>query len=63
MVPGRAAAEEAHGAAVDRSFGIEGRRPLHLAAEAKLGVLVGARDAGFRFAQACQDFLGVVADG
>ena len=43
MVPGRAAAEEAHGAAVDHLVGIERRRAVHLAAEAELGVFVGAR--------------------
>jgi hypothetical protein len=36
---------------------------VHLAAEAELGVFVGARDAGLRLAQARQHFLGVVADG
>ena len=33
---------EAHGAAVDHLVGIERRRAVHLAAEAELGVLVGA---------------------
>ena len=41
---------------------IERRRAVHLAAEAELGVFVGARDAGLRLAQARQHFLGVVAD-
>ena len=62
MVPGGAAAEEAHGAAVDRFARIERRRAVHLAAEAELGVLVGAHDAGLGLAQARQHFLGVVAD-
>src|SRR6185437_15627993 len=38
-------------------------RAVHLAAEAELGVLVGARDARLRFAQARQHFLRTVADG
>ena len=63
MVPGGAAAEETHGAAVDRFFGIERGRAVHLAAEAELGVFVGAHDAGLRLAQARQHLLGVVADG
>ena len=36
---------------------------MHLAAEAELGVFVGARDAGLGLAQVRQNFLGVVADG
>ena len=43
VVPGGAAAEEAHGAAVDATCRIERRRAVHLAAEAELGVFVGAR--------------------
>ena len=63
MVPGGAAAEKAHGAAVDRLAGIEGGRAVHLGAEAELGIFVGAHDARFRFAQRSQHFLRVVADG
>ena len=63
MVPGRAAAEEAHGAPVDGVAGFERRRAVHLAAKAELGIFVGAGDAGLRLAQARQNFLGVVADG
>ena len=62
MVPGRAAAEEAHGAAIDRLFRIERGRAVHLTAKAELGVFVGARNAGLGLAQARQNFLGVVAD-
>jgi hypothetical protein len=40
VIPGRAAAEEAHRAAVDHLGRIERRRALHLAAEAELGVFV-----------------------
>ena len=50
-------------AAVDRFGGVEGRCAVHLAAEAELGVFVGARNAGLRLAQARQHLLGVVADG
>ena len=63
VIPGGAAAEKAHGAAIDRFAGIERRRAVHLAAKAKLGIFVGAHDAGFRFAQRRQHFLRVVADG
>ena len=63
VVPGGAAAEKAHGAAIDRFARVERRRAVHLGAEAKLGIFVGAHDAGPRFAQRGQDFLGVVADG
>ena len=62
VVPGRAAAEEAHGAAIDRLFRIEGGRAVHLAAKAELGIFVGAGNAGPGLAQARQNFLGVVAD-
>ena len=62
VVPGGAAAEEAHGAAVDRLGRIERRRAVHLAAEAELGVFVGLHDAGLGLAQARQHFLRVVAD-
>ena len=63
MVPGRAAAEKAHGAAVDHFRRIERGRAVHLAAEAELGVFLGAHDAGLGLAQAGQNFLRVVADG
>ena len=63
MIPGRAFAEEAHRAAVDHAGRIERRRTLHLRAEAKLGVFLGARDAGFRLVKARKHFLGVVSDG
>ena len=45
------------------SLRIERGRAVHLAAEAKLGIFVGAHDAGLRLAQARQNFLGIVADG
>src|SRR5215813_14703564 len=57
VVPGGAAAVEAHCAAVDRPCRVERGRAVHLAAEAELGVLVGARDPGLRFAQAREHFL------
>ena len=41
---------------------VERRRAMHLAAKAELRVFVRAHDAGFGLAQACQHFLGVVAD-
>ena len=63
VVPGRAAAEEAHGAAVDRVRPDRASAALHLAAEAELGEFLGAADAGFGLAQAGEDFLRVVADG
>jgi hypothetical protein len=62
MVPGRPAAEKAHGAAVDRLFRIERGRTVHLASKAELGVPVGARNPGLGLTQARQNFLGVVAD-
>jgi hypothetical protein len=62
MVPGGAAAEKAHGAAIDRVLGVEAGGAVHLAAEAELGIFVGARNAGFGLVQARQHFLGVVAD-
>src|SRR5262249_4379360 len=62
VVPGRAAAEEAHGATVDRLFRVEGGRPVHLTAKAELGIFIGARNARLGLAQARQNFLGVVAD-
>jgi len=63
VVPGRAQPEEPHGAAVDGFLRIEPRRTVDLAAEPELGVFVGARNAGFRFPQARQHLLRVVADG
>src|SRR5215211_3872566 len=45
MIPGRAYAEETHGAAVDDFGRVERGRAVHLAADAELGVFVGARDA------------------
>ena len=63
VVPGGAAAEEAHGAAVDGFGRIERGRAVDLAAEAERGVFVGARNAGLGLAQARQHLLGVVADG
>jgi hypothetical protein len=63
VVPGRAAAEKAHGATVDRVFRVEGRRSVHLTAKTELGIFFGARNARLGFAQARQNFLGVVADG
>src|ERR1700746_1994259 len=63
MVPGGAAAEKAHGAAIDRAFRFERGRPVDLAAEAKLRVFVRPHDARFGLAQTCQYFLSVVADG
>ena len=63
VVPGGAAAEEAHGAPIDGLARIERGRAVHLAAEAELGVFVGAHDAGVRLAQRGQHFLRVVADG
>jgi hypothetical protein len=63
VIPGSAAAEKPHGAAVDRFGGIERRRPVHLAAEAELGVFVGLDNAGFGFTQRSEHFLRVVADG
>ena len=63
VIPGGAAAQKAHGAAVDRLAGVKRRRAVHLAAEAKLGIFVGAHNAGFRLAQRRQHFLRIVADG
>jgi hypothetical protein len=62
MIPGGAATEEAHGAAVDRLGRIEPGCALHLAAKAELGIVLGAADAGFGLPQARQHFLRVVAD-
>ena len=62
VIPGGAAAEEAHGAAVDGFARVERGRAVHLAAEAELGIFVGAHDAGFGLAQRRQHFLRVVAD-
>ena len=47
MIPGGAAAEKAHRAAIDDFGRIERRRAVHLRAETELGVVLGARDAGF----------------
>ena len=58
-----AAAEKAHGAAIDDFFRIEPRRPVHLAAEAKLGVFVRTHNPGLGLAQARKHFLRIVADG
>ena len=44
-------------------FRVERGRAVHLAAEAELRIFFGARNAGFGFAQAGQNFLCVVADG
>ena len=63
VVPGGAAAVEAHGAAVDDLLGSERRRAVDLAAKAELGVLVGAHDARLRLPQRSDDFLRIVADG
>ena len=63
VIPRRALAEEAHRAPVDDIGGIEGRRALHLRAEAELGVFFRARDPGFRLMKARKHFLGVVSDG
>jgi hypothetical protein len=63
MVPGRAAAVEAHGAAVDHFLGAQGRRPVDLAAEAEAGVVLGPAHARLRLAQRRHNFLRVVADG
>ena len=63
VVPGGAAAEKPHGAAIDRLGRVECRRALDLAAETELGIFIRARDAGLGLAQARQDFLRVVADG
>jgi len=62
VIPGRAAAEEAHGATVDRLFRVKGWRSVHLTAKAELGIFIGARNARLGLAQARQNFLGVVAD-
>jgi hypothetical protein len=62
VVPGGAAAEEPHGAAIDGFRRIERGRAVHLAAKSELGVFVGAADAGLGLAQARQHFLRVVAD-
>ena len=62
VVPGGAAAEEAHGAAIDRLLGVEAGRAVHLAAETELGISVGARNARLGIVQARQNFLGAVAD-
>jgi hypothetical protein len=50
VIPARADRVEAHRAAIDDRGRIERRRAMHLAAEAELGVLVGARNAGLRLA-------------
>ncbi|GJE45592.1 hypothetical protein AEGHOMDF_4792 [Methylobacterium soli] len=63
VVPGGAAAVEAHGAPVDHALRVEARCALDLAAEAVLGVGGRADDAGPRFPQRGQHLLGVVADG
>src|SRR5262249_14490488 len=62
MIPGSTAAEEPHGAAVDRLVGVQRRRARHLAAKPKLSVLLGAHYAGFGLAQARQNLLGIVPD-
>ncbi len=62
MVPGRAAAEEAHRATIDRLLRIESGRSVHLTAKAEFGILIGARNSRFGFTQARQHFLGIVAD-
>ena len=62
VVPGRAAAEEAHGATIDSLVRIESGRSVHLTAKAELGIFIGARNSRFGFTQTRQHFLGVVAD-
>src|SRR5579871_2056763 len=44
VIPGRALAEKAHGAAIDHAGRIERRRALHLRTKAELGICVGAGD-------------------
>ena len=63
MVPGRALAHEAGGAAVEHLEGIERRGAVHLAAEAELRVFGGGDDAGAGLAQALEHRGNVVADG
>jgi hypothetical protein len=63
MVPGCATAKETHGATIDNLFRIKSRSAVHLTAKSKLGVLVGAHDAGFGLTQARQNFLRIVSDG
>ena len=63
VVPGRAAAVEAHRAPVDDAFRIERRRAGDLAAKAVIDEVLRCRDARFRLAQRGQHLLSVVADG
>ena len=63
VIPPRAAAVKTHGPPIDDFGCIEIGRAMHLAAEPKLGVFVGAHDAGLGLAQTRQDFLRVIADG
>ena len=62
VIPGGAAAMEAHGAAIEDFLGLQRRRARHLTAEAELGVGVAARDAGAPGLQARKHFLGIIAD-
>src|SRR5215468_10851566 len=63
VIPRGAVAEETHRAAVDHTGRIERGRALHLRTEAKLGIFLGTRDAGFGLVKARKHFLGVVSDG
>ena len=63
VVPGGAAAVEAHGAAVDHGRRIELRRAVDAAAETEPGVVLGGGDAGLRLAQTRGHLLGGVPDG
>ena len=63
MIPGRTLAEEAHRAPVDHAGRVKRGGTLHLRAKPKLGIFVGARDAGLRLVEARKNFLGVVTDG
>ena len=62
VVPGGAAAEEAHCAAVDRFLRLQRRRRLNLAAKAEFGIVLGARDARTPFAQAREHLLRRIAE-
>ena len=51
VIPSRTATEKAHRTAIDRFARVERGRAVHMTPEAKLGVFVGAHNAGFRLAQ------------
>src|SRR4029078_2365052 len=63
MIPGSTAAEKTHGTAIDHFLRIEPRRTVHLTPEAEFCIFISTYDAGLGLAQACHDFLRIVANG